>query len=434
MVELPAEHPVRPDVQADPLNGDGPGARARDEARSGLYVHVPFCAVRCTYCHFSTESFSGAKVERWFSGIEREAALRAPLAAGHAFTSLFFGGGTPSALSAAQFARLWSILRAHFTLAPGAEITLEANPEGVRAPLLEAWRAAGVNRLSLGVQSFEPAELRRLGRIHDAARPAEAVTLARAHGFERLSLDLMFGFPGHTLEAFDRSLARALDLGVGHLSAYAFVVEAGNPLSDDVLEGRASAVDDDGQADLHARFVERAAAAGLRFYETSNACRPGEEARHNLTYWLRRDYLALGPSAHGLWRGERWGNRFAAADWAAGAAGGGAPEESRERCSPGNVADEIVMLALRLGRGLEREAYASIDWQLVGERYGAAFASGERAGRLERTPSGWRIPPHHRFVADDTIAWLASRARAVDTLSHPFLNSRPCSTPPSPAA
>lgn len=410
MVELPAGHPLQPDVPADPLTDSGPDPGARDAARSGLYVHVPFCAVRCTYCHFSTESFSGAAVERWFAAFEREAARRASLARGHAFTSLFFGGGTPSALSARQFARLAAILRGHFVLAPEAEVTLEANPESVRAPLLDAWLAAGVNRLSLGVQSFELAELARLGRIHDDARPAAAVALARSHGFRRLSLDLMFGFPGHTLAAFGRTLDRALALEPEHLSAYAFVVEPGNPLSDSVLAGRAAVADDDLQADLHALFLERASTAGLRFYETSNACRPGAEARHNLVYWLRRDYLALGPSAHGLWRGERWGNRFGTGEWATAALAGEAPEASRERCTPESVADEIVMLGLRLGRGLEPEAYPSNDWQLVWRRYGAAIETGERQGRLERLRDGWRIPPRHRFVADDTIAWLAARA------------------------
>lgn len=415
------------------MTADGPSAAARDAARTGLYVHVPFCAVRCSYCHFSTEAFSAAKVERWFAALEHEAALRAPLAAGHSFTSLFFGGGTPSALSAKHFARLAAVLRAHFTLAPGAEVTLEANPESVKPPLLEAWRAAGVNRLSLGVQSFDPAELVRLGRIHDDVRPAQAVALARAHGFARLSLDLMYGFPGHTAASFARSLDRALALAPEHLSAYAFIVEAGNPLSDDVLAGRAAVVDDEGQADLHALFLARAAEAGLQFYETSNVCRPGAEARHNLVYWLRRDYLALGPSAHGLWRGERWGNRFATTDWAKAVGRGEAPEDSREACTAANVADEIVLLGLRLGRGLEREAYASIDWQLVEARFGEALATGEREGRVERTPTGWRIPPRHRFVADDVIAWLAARARPVDSVSHGFLDSRPCSTPLSPA-
>jgi oxygen-independent coproporphyrinogen-3 oxidase len=325
------------------------------------------------------------------------------------------------------------VLRAHFAFAPGAEVTLEANPESVKAPLLEAWRRAGVNRLSIGVQSFEPDELARLGRIHDAARPAHAVALAREHGFERLSLDLMFGFPGHTTKAFERTLDRALDLATEHLSAYAFIVEAGNPLSDDVLAGRLEVASDDLQADLHALFLERAGSVGLRFYETSNVSRPGAEARHNLVYWLRRDYLALGPSAHGLWRGERWGNRFATESWAAAAVEGAAPEESREVCTPESVADEIVLLGLRLGRGLERDAYASSDWQLLERRFGAAFAAAEREGRLQRTPSGWRVPASHRFVADDTIAWLAARSLAVDSLSGGSLESSPCPTPLSPA-
>jgi len=433
-VELPARHPVQPDVPPDPLGGDGPAAAARDAAHTGLYVHVPFCAVRCPYCHFSTESFSAAKVARWFDALEREADRRAPLAEGHAFTSLFFGGGTPSALPAAQFARLAQLLGDRFALAAGAEVTLEANPESVNAVRLRAWREAGVNRLSLGVQSFEPAELRRLGRIHDHERPAEAVALARAHGFERISLDLMFGFPGHSEAAWDRTLERALALEPEHLSAYAFIVEAGNPMGDDVLAGRAAPLEDDRQAALYETFLARTAGAGMRPYETSNVCRPGGEARHNLVYWLRRDYLALGPSAHGLWRGERWGNRFATSAWADATLAGGDPAETREPCTAGSVADEIVMLGLRLGRGLEREAYASRDWQLVERRYGAALEAAAGQGRLERTPSGWRVAPRHRFVADDVIAWLAARARAVDSVSDRSLESSPCSTPLFPGA
>lgn len=434
MVELPDRHAVQPHVPADPLTDDGPSAAARDAARLGLYVHVPFCTVRCTYCHFSTESFSAAKVGRWFAALEREAERRAPLAAGRAFTSLFLGGGTPSALSAKQFERLARILRERFTLAPGAEVTIEANPESVKAPLLEAWRAAGVNRLSLGVQSFEPDELRRLGRIHDDVRPVEAVALARAHGFERISLDLMFGFPGHTAEAWELTLKRALALAPEHLSAYAFIVEAGNPLGDAVLAGRAEVLDDDAQAALYERFLARTDAAGMRPYETSNVCRPGAEARHNLVYWLRRDYLALGPSAHGLWNGVRWGNRFATSLWADALLSGGDPEEGSEAIGDDAVADEIVMLGLRLARGLEPDAYSSRDWQLVERRYGAAFAAAVASGRLQRTASGWRVFPRHRFVADDVIAWLAVRAEPVDTVSRGFLQFRPCSTPPFPGA
>jgi oxygen-independent coproporphyrinogen-3 oxidase len=262
----------------------------------------------------------------------------------------------------------------------------------------------------MGAQSFEPSELAVLGRVHDAERPAVAVAMAREHGFERLSLDLMFGWPGHTPEAFARSIARALALGVEHLSAYAFIPDRGNPLGEAVLDGRANVVDDDGQAEMYERFLSLSADAGLLPYETSNVSRPGAEARHNLTYWLRRDHLGLGPSAHGLWRGERRANLHDARAWAAALERGAESSESCEFPGPAATADEIVMLALRLATGLRLADYPEQERTLLQERYGGALAAALAQGRLERTEGGWRIPAAHRFLADDTIAWLAARA------------------------
>src|SRR5262245_5264195 len=198
----------------------GPRRKARASARTALYVHVPFCAQPCPYCHFSKETLSPGGLQRWLGSLEREAAWRAPAALGVAFSSVFFGGGSPSAIPPWAFARAWRAITAHFALESGAEITLEANPETVKPGLLDAWAAAGVNRLSLGVQSFVPEELRALGRLHDERRPAEAFALARAHGFRRLSLDLMFGYPGHTAATWTRTLAAALALEPEHVSAY----------------------------------------------------------------------------------------------------------------------------------------------------------------------------------------------------------------------
>jgi putative oxygen-independent coproporphyrinogen III oxidase len=411
VVERHLQHPVRPAAPPDPLSPDGPSASARDAARTGLYVHVPFCAVRCTYCHFATAVFEHGLLDRWLGAIEREAALRAPAAAGTAFSSVFFGGGTPSSISARHFTRLWDALRRNYTIAPGAEVTLEANPESVRPALLDAWAAAGVNRLSLGAQSFEPDALRVLGRVHDENRPGEALALARRHGFERLSLDLMYGWPGHSLPAFERSLDTALALGVEHLSAYAFIPDHGNPLGDAVLEGRAQVVDDETQASMYGTFLARAAAAGLHPYETSNVSRPGAEARHNLVYWLRRDYLGLGPSAHSLWAGERWGNVRDTAPWAAVLEGGALPDVARERESATSVAEEVVMLALRLATGLRPKDYTPLTWAAVAARFGEALSGAVAAGRLQRTDEGWRVAPDKRFVADDSIAWVAARGR-----------------------
>ncbi|TMQ70899.1 MAG: hypothetical protein E6K81_11445 [Candidatus Eisenbacteria bacterium] len=219
----------------------------------------------------------------------------------------------------------------------------------------------------------------------------------------------MFGFPGHTPARFAATVERALALDPEHLSAYCFIPEAGTPLGDDVLRGRTTVPDADEQADLYATLGDRLAAAGFSPYETSNFCRPGAEARHNLVYWLRRDYLGLGPSAHGLWRGMRTGNHYRLDHWAHALESGRAcdtaePESARTR------ADEIVMLGLRLATGLDAGDHAQARWAEVTARYGRAFQAGLATGRLEATEGGVRIPPGHRFLADDVIAWLMAAA------------------------
>jgi len=411
-----------PAVPHHPLSAppDGPGAAARREARRGLYLHVPFCATRCAYCDFSSGALSSAAVERWLSGIELEAARRAPAAAGP-FHSVFFGGGTPSALSARHFARVMRALRGAFEIAADAEITLEANPESVRPALLEAWLAGGVNRLSFGAQSFVPEELAALGRIHDAGRPAAAVAMARAAGVRRLSVDLMFGFPGHTAARWDETLSRAIELDVEHLSAYCFIPEPGTPLGNEVIAGRAALPPADEQAATYAVLSARLGDAGYGCYETSNFSRPGAECRHNLVYWLRRPYLALGPSAHGFLAGERYANHYALEAWAADLERGGSGEVSREVVDEARACEETVMLALRLGRGLDLAEVAPELRGALDRRVRPALAAAVAAGRLRGGGDRWWIPEAHRFVADDVIAWVAARAE-VDS---PFASSVP---------
>ncbi len=418
-----------------PRGIEGPGAAAREAARAGLYVHVPFCAARCAYCDFSSGTFSDASAQRWLSALEREIGLRAPPAAGLVFSSVFLGGGTPSTLSPEHVGRLFRSLRGGFALAPDAEVTLEANPESVDERRLAAWRAAGVNRLSVGAQSFHADELARLGRIHPAGRPAEAFALARAHGLRRLSLDLMFGFPGHTIERWEGSLERALELEPEHLSAYALSPEPGTRLGDAVLGGAAPVPPDSQLAESYERFLERAAGAGLGSYETSNACRPGAEARHNLVYWLRRPYVGLGPSAHGLLGGARYGNLRDLEAWAAALESGGAPEAEREVESTAAAAREVLLLGLRLTTGVHRGDYPAGLWDAVSRRYGAALEEAASTGRLLASADGFAIPPALRYLADDLLAWIEARAEAhgFDSDSAHSVPSPSCPTPPSSA-
>lgn len=403
--------PVEPAVPSDPLRAapaEGPSDAARDAARGGLYVHVPFCATRCTYCDFATGTLTRPALERWLEALERDIRARAAAAADLEWSSVFFGGGTPSVLASRHFRRVMDALTGAFRLAPGAEITLEANPESVRDPLLETWRAAGVNRLSMGVQTFDPDGLRVLGRIHDARRPAEALARARAHGFERISLDLMFGYPGHDAASWARTLGRTLELAPEHVSAYCFIAEPGTPLGHAVLDGRVPLPAPEAQADLYAQLTERLESAGYAAYETSNFARPGAEARHNLVYWLRRPYVGLGPSAHGLLGGRRFGNLRDLGPWADALAAGAPAEEMHEAHDPAAAALEVVMLGLRLCSGLRPADYPPELWREVEMRHGAALDAAARTGRLARDARGYRIPRALRFVADDVIAWIAA--------------------------
>jgi len=416
-----------------PVAWEGPGPAARDAARAGLYVHVPFCAARCAYCDFASGRHEAGAVERWLAGIAHEAELRAPAAAGLVFSSVYFGGGTPSTREPGQVARLAAALRASFAIAPGAEVTVEANPESVTPERLAAWRAAGADRLSLGAQSRHADELRRLGRIHAAGRVADALAEARAAGFGRLSLDLIYGFPGHTLARWDATLDWALGLGPEHLSAYAFIAEPGTPLGDEVLADRAPMPGAAAPAAAYARFLDRAASAGLGAYEPSHACRPLREARHNLVYWLRRPYVGLGPSAHGLVAGLRYGNARGLADWAAALARGRLPETEREPETAASAAREVVMLGLRLTTGLAAPDYPPALWTEVERRYGAALAEAVATGRLAARADGWALPVGLRFVADEVLAWIEARAeaRGFDRSSAHSVPSPACPSPPA---
>ena len=423
---------MEPNLPADSLSG-GPGARARAEAGPGLYVHVPFCAARCGYCDFSSGALSSAALERYVLALEREIERRARDSSATVFRSVFFGGGTPSTLSGRHLRRVMSALRGAFSIDARAEITIEVNPESANDGLLAAWREAGVNRLSFGVQSFHDEELQGLGRLHDSRRPAIAFARARAHGFERLSLDLMFGFPGHRTSRWSETLESALELEPEHLSAYAFIVEAGTPLGNAVLRGEARVLEADAQADAYALLTERTAAAGLAAYETSNFARADAESRHNLGYWLRRPYVGLGPSAHGLVNGERYSNLWTLERWAEALERGLPPEAEREPETPASRASEIVMLALRLGSGLVAADYPRPVWEEVRRFHGAALDSAVASQRLERTAQGYRVRPEHRFVADDVIAWVESRSVPFDTgRPGPIIHS-PCPNPLSPA-
>ncbi len=263
-----------------------------------LYIHWPFCLAKCPYCDFNSHVRAAADAAQWQSALLADMAHEAALTGGATLTSIFFGGGTPSLMPPALVAALIEAAARHWRFAPDIEITLEANPSSVEAANFAALQQAGINRTSLGLQALDDQTLHFLGRLHNAAEGLAALEVARRH-FGRVSFDLIYARPGQTPEEWHRELARALALGTGHLSLYQLTIEPGTRFATLVREGKLVPLDNDAAGDLFLQTRAHTTAAGLPAYEISNHARPGEESRHNLTYWRYRDYVGIGPGAHG---------------------------------------------------------------------------------------------------------------------------------------
>lgn len=319
---------------------------------AGIYVHVPFCLTRCGYCDFN--AYAGLEHLRapYLRALLREAELAAPAWGGEEVHSVFVGGGTPTTLPAGDLAAVLSALRERYRIAPGAEITVEANPDTVDGAKLGALRDAGVTRLSMGAQSFDPVVLASLERVHGPDSVRRAVAAARAAGFEDVNLDLIYGAEGETLASWERTLREAIALGPEHVSAYALTVEPGTPLGRQVALGRRRAPDPDLQAEMFALACELLGAAGYRHYEVSNWARPGSECRHNLGYWRREPYLGLGAGAHSFRGDRRWWNVRPPQEYLRRVEAGELPIGGEERLGPAEAHLEEVLLRLRILEGV----------------------------------------------------------------------------------
>jgi putative oxygen-independent coproporphyrinogen III oxidase len=313
----------------------------------GVYVHIPFCATRCDYCDFATWTDRGHLVDDYVDACVAD--YRRRVAAGDvpAATSVFFGGGTPSSIPADRLLRILDAI--HRT--PGAEVTVECNPDSVDRAKLEAYRAGGVTRLSFGVQSMRAHVLESLGRTHRTANVTRAVEAARAVGFDSFNLDLIYGAATETLDDWRATLDAALALDPPHVSAYALTVEAGTPLASRIASGDVDAPDDDDQAAKYDIADAALGAAGLEWYEISNWARPGHACRHNLGYWDGSDYLALGCAAHGYTAGVRWWTVRTPERYVARIAAGESPVAGSEARDAGRSAEERLALGLRTSRG-----------------------------------------------------------------------------------
>ena len=350
-----------PEGQPAPTDGSLPGAALAGLAgrRLSAYVHVPFCAVRCGYCDFNTYTAAelgaapGSSQDAYLAAARAELDLAARvLPEAPPLYSVFFGGGTPTMLPAAELAGLLTAVRDRFGLAPDAEITTEANPESVDRAYLDTLVAAGFTRLSLGMQSARPGVLAVLDRRHTPGRVPQVVRWAREAGFSSVSLDLIYGSPTETLADWEASLDAAIGLEPDHVSAYSLIVEPGTRLAARIGRGELPGIDDDEQADCYTLAEERLVAAGYRAYEVSNWARPGHESRHNLAYWLGQDWWGFGPGAHSHVNGVRWWNVRHPRTYSAALLDGSSPAQAREVLEAYDRRVERVMLELRLATGL----------------------------------------------------------------------------------
>jgi putative oxygen-independent coproporphyrinogen III oxidase len=367
----------------------------------GVYVHVPFCATRCGYCDFNTytprELGSSSSPSSWLEAVRRELDLAVrvlgqPVPA----DTVFIGGGTPSLLGADGLATVLEAIRGSLGLAPGAEVTTEANPESTASEFFAGIAAAGYTRVSLGMQSAAPHVLAALDRVHTPGRPVVAVGQARNAGISHVNLDLIYGTPGETCDDLAASLEAVLRAGVDHVSAYALVVEPGTALARRVARGELRAPDDDVLAERYEQIDTTLSAAGLHWYEVSNwAVSAGSRCRHNLGYWAGGNWWGIGPGAHSHVGGVRWWNVKHPARYAAALASGCSPAVGREVLTSQERHTEQVMLGLRLADGLPLKA--------LDPSGRAAADHAVTDGLLTTTPDDRLVLTHRGRLLTDTV-------------------------------
>ena len=367
----------------------------------GLYIHIPFCSSICNYCNFNRGLYDEALKTRYVAALLREID-RAPTALDA--DTIFFGGGTPSLLEPDEVRAIVDACGARFSLTSDSEITLETNPETVDRDKLERFRAAGVNRLSFGVQSFQDEELRRLGRIHSADRARAAVREARAAGFDNVSLDLMMWLPGQSVESWLRNVDGLIATSPDHASLYLLELYPNAPLKEDMARAGWSLAPDEDAAEMYQRAMARLEDAGYRQYEISNVARPGHASRHNLKYWMDGEWLAFGCGAHSTIGGVRWKNVSSTEEYITRViAGTGVVTERRVRSAQERLEDALFT-GLRLADGVDIEAVGRRYQCDVWTRYGDALAPFLEAGWLVREGARLRLTRPGMLMANEIMS------------------------------
>jgi oxygen-independent coproporphyrinogen-3 oxidase len=384
----------------------------------GVYIHFPYCRKRCPFCDFAVHARERIPHDRYADTLVGELAARAPLYDGREAVSLYFGGGTPSLWRPDCVERVVSAIGSAFTRsAPLREVTLEATPESLSPDALDAFRRAGIDRLSIGVESLEPRHLRTLGRLHGPDEARAAVRDARRAGYERVSLDLMFALPAQTMVELDRDLDGLLALEPDHVSIYNLTIEERTPFGAMRREGTLKVPDTGLQAEMYERVMARLAAGGFEHYEISSFARPGRRAVHNTLYWTGGEYLGLGSSAHSYRKMADGGERFSTVrsvdEWFKRAPRGEVPGAaldrdaalaSYERLDAAALEREAVWLGLRLLDGLSRAEHRARHGVDPAERHASELERLEREGLVTVTPDRVRLTPRGVLFADEVGA------------------------------
>jgi oxygen-independent coproporphyrinogen-3 oxidase len=367
----------------------------------GLYLHIPFCSSICNYCNFNRGLLESGLKDRYVAALAREISAAGQ---GEAVDTIFFGGGTPSLLAPAEIAALIAACRSAFAVAPDAEITLETNPETSSSERMDGFRAAGVNRISFGVQSFREPELKRLGRIHSADRARAAVHEARAAGLDNVSLDLMMWLPQQTTDDWRESVDALIGLSPEHASLYLLELYPNSPLREDMARAGWSLAPDDDAADMYLWSLARLESAGYRQYEISNVARPGFPSRHNLKYWQDGEWLGFGCGAHSTRDGARWKNVSSTEDYIRRLNEGQPLAADRRVLTTQAKLEEALFTGLRLTEGLDFDAVGRRYGTDVWDRYAAALAPAIEAGLAIRDGGRLRLSRNGMLLANEVLS------------------------------
>lgn len=402
-------------------------------SRPGIYIHIPFCRARCSYCDFATGAYEGTLAERYVNALTHEIeSFRAPVKTSAApaadatntrethgtearelkaaderenVDTIYFGGGTPSLLTPAQVERVLAAIHRRFNVTPDAEVTLEMNPGTITPAILREFRRLGINRASFGAQTFDERELRRLGRTHTAADTRRTLRDLRAAGFDNISFDLIAGLPEQTLDAWSRNLDEALRLRPSHLSLYLLEVHEGTPLAEQLRRGRWREPDADLAAEMYRHMLERTAAEGYEQYEISNFCLPGRESRHNMKYWTGAPFYGFGSSAHSFdGRRTRWSNERDAARYTSLVERGASPLVEIVELDAHEAQAEALFLGLRLARGVNLAQHRARFGADVRELYAEDLLRFGEAGLVELNGDVLRLTRDGALLSNEVFA------------------------------